>query len=636
MLARVWFTFLILVLILSRLSLAAAPPIITSLDPASVTAGGPTFMLTVNGSGFVYGNGFVSGSQVQFGGITLSTGYIGASQLTAIVPANAISTPGNILVEVINPGSVVSNLISFTINPPGPVITGLSPTSIAANFPFPSLDLTVNGSGFGNGAIVQWNGAPLTTAFVSQSQLKATVPRNLLAAPGTATVVVVSGGLISNSANFTIGPPNPEIDSLNPASVTAGSANFTLTVTGRDFAPGVVVQFAQTRLATTFVDSTQLTAFVPANLVAAPGTPLVAAINPGGGISDLYTFTINPPAGTPLTIVTSSPLPAGTAGIPYSVALEASGGVSPYKAWTVVAGSLPPGLALSVLNSVLSGLLDGVPTTPGTYNFTVQVTDGAGATATRQYSLTISGATPSVSANGILNAASYAGGTVAPGEIVTIFGSELGPETLVSLQVDSRGYASTALAGTQVYFNGVAAPIVYTQARQVSVVVPYSVSGKSSAQVQIAYQGQSSNVVSIPVTAVVPGIFTLDRSGHGPGAILNQDGTVNSTSNPAPAGSVVFIYATGEGQTNPPGVDGKPDDSPAPVPVAGPATATVGGVNADVLYAGGTPGLVAGVLQLNVRIPATVPPGGAVPGVFTVGGKPSQDGVTLAVGPPAN
>ena len=112
---------------------------------------------------------------------------------------------------------------------------------------------------------------------------------------------------------------------------------------------------------------------------------------------------------------------------------------------------------------------------------------------------------------------------------------------------------------------------------------------------------------------------------------MNQDGTVNSAANPAAVGSYVFVYATGEGQTTPGGIDGKPGDAPAPTPIAQPVTATVGGVNAQVQYAGGVPGLVAGVLQVNVLLPSGVATGTSVPVVVNIGGQGTQAGVTLAV-----
>jgi uncharacterized protein (TIGR03437 family) len=107
---------------------------------------------------------------------------------------------------------------------------------------------------------------------------------------------------------------------------------------------------------------------------------------------------------------------------------------------------------------------------------------------------------------------------------------------------------------------------------------------------------------------------------------------VNSAGNPAAPGSIVFIFGTGEGQTNPGGLDGQPDGAPAPTPLAQPVTATVGGAAAKVISAGGVPGLVAGVFEIDVQIPPGAAAGNAVPVVITVGGKTTQSNVTLAVG----
>jgi uncharacterized protein (TIGR03437 family) len=149
--------------------------------------------------------------------------------------------------------------------------------------------------------------------------------------------------------------------------------------------------------------------------------------------------------------------------------------------------------------------------------------------------------------------------------------------------------------------------------------------------VQVNYQGQLSNSVAEPVATVVPGVFTINVSGSGQGAIINQDGTVNSASNPAALGSTVSVYATGEGQTNPAGVDGSPDAPPLPQPVTQPVTSTVGGAAATVTYAGGVSGLVAGLLQVNVQILQGISTGNAVPIVLIIGGTTSQANVTVAL-----
>ena len=136
--------------------------------------------------------------------------------------------------------------------------------------------------------------------------------------------------------------------------------------------------------------------------------------------------------------------------------------------------------------------------------------------------------------------------------------------------------------------------------------------------------------MTLPVASAAPGIFTADSSGRGQGAILNEDTSLNSLSNPARKGSIVVLFATGEGQTTPNGVDGLPAGSVFPKPNL-PVTVQIGGVNAEVLYAGAAPGLVAGVMQLNVKIPETAPSGNAVPLTVQVGTQQSASAVTLAV-----
>ncbi len=237
---------------------------------------------------------------------------------------------------------------------------------------------------------------------------------------------------------------------------------------------------------------------------------------------------------------------------------------------------------------------------------------------------------PQISASGVVNAASYQGGPIAPGEIVTIFGSGIGPPSLQTLQIGSQGLVATRLADTQVFFAGVASPMVYTLDGQVSAVVPYSVADYVTVGVQIEYEGQRSNSVAVPVADSAPGIFTIDSSGTGQGAVLNQGSSVNSTADPALPGTIISIYATGEGETDPPGVDGAIVDGIYPSPRL-PVAVRIGGKNAEVLYAGSAPTAVAGVLQVNARVPMDVVPGQAVPVLLDIGGRNSQSGVTIAV-----
>jgi uncharacterized protein (TIGR03437 family) len=229
----------------------------------------------------------------------------------------------------------------------------------------------------------------------------------------------------------------------------------------------------------------------------------------------------------------------------------------------------------------------------------------------------------------VVDAASYQSVPLTPGGLVTAFGLNLGPQKLAGMQL-SGGQVSTALANTKALFDDTPAPLLYVQANQLSAVVPYEVAGKTSVQVEIEVQGQFSNLLILPVAPAAPGIFTLDSSGQGQGAILNQDYSVNSPANPALRNSIVSVYADGLGQMNPPGIDGAVTGSALSTAAAS-VSASIDGVDAHVLYAGTAPGIVAGVFQVNVLVPEAAAPGSAVSLVLSAGGASSQAGVTLAI-----
>jgi uncharacterized protein (TIGR03437 family) len=263
---------------------------------------------------------------------------------------------------------------------------------------------------------------------------------------------------------------------------------------------------------------------------------------------------------------------------------------------------------------------------PGAYQGTVTLLSG-GVLQMLPASLTVATTLPP-SLVKVVNAASYGEGGISPGEVVTLGGTNLGPTTLAGLTLDSSGSVSTLAGGVQVLFNGIAAPMIYAGATQVAAVAPYDLDGKPSAAVQVSVNGQVSNTVNVPVVALAPGVFTSDASGAGGGAILNSDNSFNGPDHPAAKGEVVSVYMTGEGQTAPAGVNGKVTATP-PTPLAKVA-ATVDGQPATVTFAGEAPSLVSGVMQVNVQVPATARAGG-LPIVITVGGIPSQNGVTVSV-----
>ena len=283
-------------------------------------------------------------------------------------------------------------------------------------------------------------------------------------------------------------------------------------------------------------------------------------------------------------------------------------------------------IAVDLKDPTFSFDASAVQATSGQGLIRIFVSDGV----TTAFSDVVRLTTPLLTVNSILNAANYKGYVVSPGEIVTIFGLGLGPAVGETLKLTPAGLVDTVLAKTRVLFDGQPGPMIYSSDKQVSAVAPYGIAGKSSIQVQVEFDGGKSNALTAGVERAVPGIFTQNASGTGAGAILNQDLSVNTPANAAARGSIVAVYATGEGATNPAGVDGKPGAAPLPSPALA-VTATVDDQPADVVFAGGAPTLVAGVLQINLRIPASASAGPSIPIRIQVGGMPSQTGVTVAV-----
>jgi uncharacterized protein (TIGR03437 family) len=182
----------------------------------------------------------------------------------------------------------------------------------------------------------------------------------------------------------------------------------------------------------------------------------------------------------------------------------------------------------------------------------------------------------------------------------------------------------------QVLFDGIPAPLIYVSATQCSAVVPYFGVVQSTTHVQVEYQGVRSDALVVPLAATAPGVFTADFSGRGQGAVTNEDQSPNSPGSPAKPGSVVTIWATGEGVTDPPGIDGRPAVDALPKPVA-PITVQIGGLPASIEYAGTAPGGIPGVPQINARMSKDVVAGDTTPVRVKIGSASSQDGVTIVV-----
>jgi uncharacterized protein (TIGR03437 family) len=240
---------------------------------------------------------------------------------------------------------------------------------------------------------------------------------------------------------------------------------------------------------------------------------------------------------------------------------------------------------------------------------------------------------PQATAAAVQSAASFVSSTggVAPGEFLVFYGINLGPADLTTLNLDSQGKVTTFLGGTRVLFNGTPAPLIYTSSGQVSAVAPQNLAGRRTVSVVIEYQGIQSAGLTLPVIDWNPAIFTLNASGKGDGAIQrfpNYD--VITPANAAKPGDTLILYGEGYGDTvvGTSVPDGTIVGSQLPVPAAE-VKLLIDGVERPTIYAGGAPGIVSGVLQVNFVVPQLA--AGTHEIQLQIGDKKSPAGVTLQV-----
>jgi uncharacterized protein (TIGR03437 family) len=521
---------------------------------------------------------------------TAATGWLFLSTATGVTPTNLSITA--------NPASLGIGTYTATIT-----LTATSPTTVANS---PQI---IN---------VTFNVTPNATLSASPASLA--FAQNLNgAAPAAQTLTITSstGGAISFSAAATTSQGGAWL-SVSPASATTPG---TLTVTANSLVSGLALQPGTYQ--------GQIT-------ISSPGASNTLNVPVTLTISNVQTITASPASLTPVSYQIGAANPATQ-----TVAVSVSTGVT--TSYTAAATTSTGGAWLSV--SPTAGALPGnvvvsfnpAGLTAGTYQGAVTITV-AGATnspLSLPVTLTVTPA-PVVapSAVAIQNAASSLSTSISPGLIILIYGSNMGPATLTQLHVGANGLLDTTLSDTLVTFDGIPAPVIYTSAGLVSVIVPYEVAGRASVSMVVSYKGTPSTPLQLRVVDVSPAIFTQNSSGTGQGAILNENGTINSAGNPEAVGKVVQIFGTGEGLTSPRSVTGSisPSRLPLPTPVL-PVTVTIGGIPvpaADIFYAGEAPGGVAGLIQINARIPDGVG-SGAQRVFFTIGGSPSQGNVTVSV-----
>jgi uncharacterized protein (TIGR03437 family) len=405
---------------------------------------------------------------------------------------------------------------------------------------------------------------------------------------------VVNGASLVTPMTFTVSVVNPNVSNLAPG--TTYNAAITITPNG-----GTVVT-------------------VPVSLTvqAAPTVTVTSATTLS------FSYQVGSANPTPGTVTISG----GGASLGFSAAVTSG---SDWLSVSPTSGTTPATGTATLTVTVTPGNL-----VAAQYIGTILISGAGGATGSTVINVNLSVTAPLPTINSVVNAASFIKGAISPGEIVTIFGTAIGPATAAYASIDpSTGKLATNIGGVQVLFAGIPAPMIYAGSTQVSAIVPYELAPISSPSVWIRYVGQTSNAFQLAAATTMPGIFAQNSQGSGPGAILNQDNSVNGPGNPAAKGSIVQVFMTGEGQTSPPSVTGKittatlppPQVTPAPLLAVG---VLINGQPATWTYAGEAPGLAAGLMQLNVQIPLNAP-SGPLSIVVSIGGNFSQTGVTVSV-----
>jgi len=224
--------------------------------------------------------------------------------------------------------------------------------------------------------------------------------------------------------------------------------------------------------------------------------------------------------------------------------------------------------------------------------------------------VTFTVASPSPTFTTVVNSGRNEAGPVSPGELVTIYGANMGPTGGLGGQV-ANGFVTNQVGGVRVLFDNIAAPLLYVSASQINAIIPYEIAGRPTTQMRIEYNNVQSSALTLNVADVSPGLFTHNAAGTGPTA-YHANFTPVTQASPAQKGEVIIMFATGEGVLSTRQATGQvstivnPPIQPVTVTFAGTPGQPNSGVTVNSDFAGGVPGIVAGAIQVKVRVPDTL------------------------------
>jgi uncharacterized protein (TIGR03437 family) len=600
-------------------------------------------VMVVNGGGGGTGTG---------GPLTLSTTSLSYTNVTASITQN-LSV------------SVTSGSAQFTLSSSQTNCTsfnwlqvtngGYTASTTTSNIP-----VTVNPSGIANGTTCT-GVITLVTSGTNGGTQTVNVSMTVGASSGSGNVTVSP---TSMTFTYTQGQAVPSAQTATIVNTSTGTASIAFTV-GTTEQSGTSVNWLATNVtsASTPYNSPGLSVSVaPGNLGAGTYQGTVT-IKPNGGATETIGVTLTVISNAVVTATpTSITLSYTVGGASPTATIQVSGGgsaaaftvtdtssqgwlqVSPTSGTTPNTGTV--NLTVSVVASVLSTLNPNPTGSPYTGSITVTGTSPATGTTIVNVSLNVTAPLPAIT--GITNAASFATGSVSPGEVISIFGTPnnpIGPATSVTLNSTTCPSPCTVIpktmGGVQVKFlpNGVFAPLIFVNEGQIDAIVPYEVAGIASLEVEVLYLDQTSNAWPVSLAATAPGLFTGNSSGTGQAAAYQYDtqgnGSYNLPSSPAKAGWTLVLYMTGEGSVYPQPASGAVTvynanaNPPVPVPGVQPHV-LIGGQPATVSFYGEAPNIVSGVMQLNVIVPAGAGTGAQLVSV-SMGTASTQASVTVSL-----
>jgi uncharacterized protein (TIGR03437 family) len=429
------------------------------------------------------------------------------------------------------------------------------------------------------------------------------------ALPATQTIKLSGTG--SQPLSFTaVASNNSGVAWLN-VTPGSGSTPSTLTVSadGSKLSPGTYIGLVTVTAPNAL--GSPLTIQVTLNVAGAPAISLTPA-----------TLQFDSQVGGAAPATQTIAMASSSGSLAFTAAASVNSNAANWLSVSPISGSSPATLTISANPTGLAA---------GTYTGAITVSAAGAGNSPQGVAVTLTVSAPATPLpTSVTNAASGIPGAVAPGEIISIYGTNLGPAGGAGAVITGNSVGTT-VAGIQVMFDNNAAPLLYVSSTQINAVVPFELAGQLQTNMKVLSYGAPSTSINLAVAASAPGLFTQTENGSGQGAIINSTGGINNSGNPAPQGSTLVLYATGGGETSPMGVTGgiAPNDGTGLKHVAG-VSVTVAGLACKVVYAGSAPGFVEGALQINAQLPASVPSGTQAV-VITVNGVSSQAGTTVAI-----